>query len=199
MEDILKHRLANQIASGDLILFTGAGFSLDAKNHTGTDLPGVRKLREVLWSIAFPATSFDEGSTLGDIYQVAARRAGNKVKEALRDLLIVDSSSLPDVYRKWFSFPWARIYTLNVDDLDEAVQRAFELPRRIQSISAQKDSYPTETIELLSIHLNGRIEDYPLITFSPQQYGERTARHDPWYFHLVADLTSHPVMFVGTE
>jgi energy-coupling factor transporter ATP-binding protein EcfA2 len=199
MEDLLKQRLANQIASGELILFTGAGFSLNAVNRTGTSVPGVRRLREVLWSIAFPEEDFDEGSSLGDIYQVAARRAGNKVKDALRNLLIVDGSSIPDVYRKWFSMPWLRVYTLNVDDLDEAVERSFELPRQIQSISAIRDSYPNETTDLLSIHLNGRVEDYPDVTFSPQQYAERAARHEPWYSHLVADVTSHPVLYVGTE
>lgn len=199
MEDFLKQRLANQLASGELILFTGAGFSRDATNQIGSPIPGVRQVSEVLWAIAFPGTPFDAYSTLGDIYQVAEKRAGNKVKEALRELLIVDATLIPEVYRKWFSMPWFRIYTLNVDDLDEGVDRVFELPRRLKSLSAQKDSYPGDSGELLSIHLNGRIEDYPSMTFSPRQYAERAVRQDPWYSHLIADLTSHPVVFVGTE
>jgi hypothetical protein len=198
MEPQLRQRLANQIASGELILFTGAGFSLSANNHLGSGIPSVRRLSEALWPIAFPGTSYEESSTLGDIYEVAVSRAGNKVRDTLKDLLTVDSSSIPDCYRKWFEMPWARIYTLNVDDLDEAVHRTFEIHRRIQSINALKDSYPSETGDLLSVHLNGRVADYPDMTFSPRQYGERTARHEPWYYHLVSDLVSHPILYVGT-
>jgi hypothetical protein len=199
MEDILRQRLANQIASGELILFTGAGFSLDAINVVGSNLPSVRSLSKALWPIAFPSDPFDDRSGLGDIYDVAAKRAGTKVRDTLKDLLTVDTTLVPEGYRKWFTMPWARIYTLNIDDLDEASQNAFRLHRPIISISAQTDSYPKESTDLFSIHLNGRVADYPAITFSARQYGERTARHEPWYYHLVAELVSHPILFVGTE
>jgi SIR2-like protein len=199
MEAILRQRLANQIASGELILFTGAGFSLDAINIVGSNLPSVGTLSKALWPLAFPSDPFDDRSNLGDIYDVAARRAGNKVRDTLRDLLTTDSASIPEVYRKWFSMPWARIYTLNIDDLDEASHIAFQLHRPIRSISAQTDTYPIESTDLYSIHLNGKVADYPAVTFSARQYGERTARHEPWYYHLVADLISHPILFVGTE
>ena len=53
--------------------------------------------------------------------------------------------------------------------------------------------------DVLCIHLNGRVGDYPEMTFSDRQYGERTARPDPWYQHLVADLSNKPVVFVGTQ
>lgn len=95
--------------------------------------------------------------------------------------------------------PWYRAYTLNVDDLDESAQVAFELPRRIRSVSAITESLPPGIDQLLSVHLNGRVSDYPNVTFSPVQYGERTARPDPWYHHLVSDMAGHPVLFVGTE
>ena len=94
--------------------------------------------------------------------------------------------------------PWTRIYTLNLDDLDEAVQRTFELTRRIRTISALREGFPRSEDDLVVVHLNGRINDYPEMTFSQRQYGERTARPDPWYAHLVADISSHPVVFVGT-
>lgn len=198
MEQLLKQRLANQIASGKLILFTGAGFSLAASNKSGNNVAGVSQLRQALWEIAFPDVPFDEESSLGDIYEVAVKRAGGKVGQLLKDLFIIDSKAIPNVYRKWFSFPWLRIYTLNIDDLDEAANRSFDLPRRIEAISALSNSYPEETSSLTSIHLNGRVLEYPKVTFSPRQYGERAALHDPWFYHLVSDLVAHPILFVGT-
>jgi energy-coupling factor transporter ATP-binding protein EcfA2 len=198
MEKSLQQRLANQLASGKLILFTGAGFSLSAYNSSGSQIPSVRVLREVLWEIAFPNIVFDNESSLGDIYEVATKRAGGRVRQILRELLTVDGSRLPECYRKWYSFPWLRSYTLNVDDIDEVIQRAFSLPRPVKSISALTDNFLESDAELLSIHLNGKVSEYPDVTFSPRQYGERTARHEPWYYHLVSDLLAHPILFVGT-
>jgi hypothetical protein len=198
MDAVLRQRLANQIASGSIILFTGAGFSLSAYNLSGTHLPTVRQLREKLWQIVFPNAPFDEYSQLGDLYEVATSRAGSRVGELLRNLLQVDGRNLPECYRKWFSFPWYRIYTLNMDDMDEVVQGAYNISRRIQSISAFSESIPEPSSDLLSIHLNGKVSEYPNVTFSPRQYGERTARQEPWYSHVVADILSHPVLFVGT-
>lgn len=197
-EQILQ-RLANQVSRGDVILFTGAGFSLDAKTRTAGNVASVRRLKTLLWPIAFPGEEFDESSSLGDIYECAVRRAGGQVGEVLRTVLTVDQADLPETYHAWFSFPWFRLYTLNVDDLDEAVQHAFGLPRKIRSVSALTEGLPPQGGELLSVHLNGRVADFPDVTFSPRHYGERTARPDAWYHHLVTDLASHPILFVGTE
>src|ERR1700730_9569634 len=198
MEERLRRQLANQISRGEVVLFTGAGFSLAAKNLAGNHLPTVDQLRRDLWPIAFQTTPFDVQSTLGEIYDVATKRAGNRVGELLKNSLRVDRQSLPQVYQKWFSMPWWRIYTLNIDDLDEAVDRQFEFQRKIQSISALTNTNNRDERNLLSVHLNGRIEEYPAVTFSPRQYGERLTHFDPWYSFLVADISGHPVVFVGT-
>jgi tetratricopeptide (TPR) repeat protein len=199
VDTFLLQRLSNQMARGEVILFTGAGFSLSAKTAQDELLPGVWKLGEILWPIAFPGQPLDEDSKLSDIYEVARHAAGKRVGEALKEWLTVSSSNLPDCYRIWYSMPWYRAYTLNVDDLDEAAQVAFDLPRHLKSISAISESLPPGVDNLLSIHLNGRVADYPNVTFSPMQYGERTSKPDPWFHHLVSDMAGHPVLFVGTE
>ncbi|HEY6140366.1 MAG TPA: SIR2 family protein [Thermoanaerobaculia bacterium] len=199
MEQNLRRRLANQFASGEAILFTGAGFSLGARAQGGARLPTVRQLREALWPLAFPNQPFDERSSLADIFDVATRQAGGRVSDLLRSLLTVTTTDLPESYRLWYSMPWARIYTLNVDNLDDVVQVAFTLPRALRTVSAITSGLPPSDGKLLSVHLNGRISEYPDITFSQRQYGERTARPDPWYQHLVTDLAGHPIVFVGTE
>lgn len=199
MDKLLFQRLSNQMARGEIILFTGAGFSLSAKTNKDEPIPGVQKLRELLWSIAFSGKPLDDDSKLGDIYEVARKVAGGRVGDMLKEALHVSSRNMPDSYRVWYSMPWYRSYTLNVDDLDGAVQVGFDLPRHIRSVSALTESLPPASANLLSIHLNGRVDDYPQVTFSPMQYGERTSRPDPWYHHLVSDMAGHPVVFVGTE
>jgi hypothetical protein len=195
----LSRLLADQLSRGEVILFTGAGFSLAARARDGEQTPSAGQLRDILWPVAFPGEGTpDADSTLGDIYQCAIQQARNRTRDVLTQCLQVDHESIPKVYQTWFSTPWYRIYTLNIDDLDEAVQRKYALPVRIRSLSALSDELPARTSDLLSIHLNGKIADFPNLTFSAQQYGDRTALPDPWYRHLVAELSTHPVIFVGT-
>lgn len=198
METNDRRLLARQLAEGRVVLFTGAGFSLDAKSKAGTSVPSVTQLRRLLWNIAFPSDPIDESSSLGDIFEVASKRSGNTVRSILNSHLSVEHTSLTGEYRLWFSFPWHRHYTLNVDDLDEQAARAFSLPRRVRSLSALRDSFVAAGSELLSIHLNGRARDYPDVTFSAREYGQRAAQPDEWYQALSADLLSHPVVFVGS-
>lgn len=100
--------------------------------------------------------------------------------------------------------PWARCYTLNIDDLAAATGRRFTLPRNVRPVSAtsgaEEAGFALGPDVLEVIHLNGTIEDVPSdVTFSVSQYAERLARPDPFYLRLVGDLLSHPVVFVGTR
>jgi hypothetical protein len=181
-----------------VILFVGAGFSRSAVSRSAKQLPGVDELRKALWDIAFPGVAFD-GSDLDDVYESAAMQAGNATVQLMRDRLTVDPSKLPEEYRIWFSFPWYRAYSLNIDDLEQAAQRSFDLPRAIRSVSALRDSLPASSGELLWVHLNGDLADLPNVTFSQRQYGERQATWEAWYANLVREMQHHPVLFVGTS
>jgi hypothetical protein len=117
-----------------------------------------------------------------------------------------DPESLVDWYRALLGLPWARWYTLNVDDLALAASRAFDLPRRIVTISATAglvtaaDSDQVQADVLQVVHLNGTLADIPhAVTFSNTQYHERLARHEPWYQRLAVDLLTHPFVFIGTR
>lgn len=184
--------------NGELVLFTGAGFSAEAISVAGTKVPVGAALRETLWQFAYPGEPFEESSALGDLYQIAVRRAQNRLGDELRRILTVNHSELPDFYRIWFATPWRTIYTLNLDDIAEAAVRRFRLPVPITSISAISDETLPVGGQLMSVHLNGRISDFPKVTFSDVQYGERTALPDAWYRHLSADLSAFSVVFVGT-
>lgn len=196
--DALVADLEPHVAEGRLVLFTGAGFSRDARTISGDPVPMSATLAELLWPIAFPGAGPDD-SRLEDLYECAVAADEEATGRALRSKLIVDESTLPTFYETWFSVPWRRAYTLNVDDLDVAADRRWSLPAPVRSVSALSSGLPPRVDGLLSVHLNGRVDDFPAMTFSQLQYGQRTAVPDPWYQHLAADLQEGPVVFVGTS
>ncbi len=193
------HELAEAIGSGDAILFTGAGFSAEACCRAGTALPDSAQMARDLWAILFPGEEPDE-STLADLYDIALVRAPDALREYVATHLRLGDAPLPDSFRAWFSAPWHRIYTLNVDDLEAAVERQFDLPRPLRTVSALATPPPAIDGALDVIHLNGIAGDVAKqVTFSTMQYAARLARRDKAYERLVADLDSHAIVFVGTK
>jgi hypothetical protein len=197
-------RLRSQASRGELILFTGAGFSLGTKDHAGRTIPSSYELKRELWRLCYADDPFDEHCALGDLYAAALRKNKSALTELLRTRLTIAPQSVPDYYQAYFNFPWLRCYTLNVDDLESAVSRRFGLTRQIVSVSArtQKAIGPLATTPgsgLEVVHLNGMIPDAAdLLTFSETQYAERIRDQEPWYSRCVVDLTARPVVFVGT-
>ncbi|MGA9885754.1 MAG: SIR2 family protein [Candidatus Acidiferrales bacterium] len=196
-------RLRSQASRGELVLFTGAGFSLGAKDYSGRVIPSSAQLKREIWDICYPDEQFDDTSSLGDLYGAALRRKKTELERLLRERLSVDPASLPEYYGTIFTFPWFRCYTLNVDDLESAVARRFGAQRQPVSISARtgdglgKVRSTERGLEV--IHLNGMIPDSPeLLTFSESQYAERIRNQEPWYSCCVVDITARPVVFVGT-
>jgi hypothetical protein len=188
------------------ILFTGAGFSAGAANISGNNIPLAGNLTERIWSLLYGATPLDPATSLQDIYANALRAKRNALSELLRDQMTVDSGTLPGFYERYFSFPWQRIYTLNIDTLEAAAEASFSLPRKIISSSAVGRAQSGTPLGrdlsgcLEVIHLNGALSDVPDgVTFSMPQYGSRLASPDPWYTQIAAELASTPFIFVGTE
>ncbi len=190
--------LRSRLSRGQIALFTGAGFTRAATAVDGQPVPGSRDLRDALWPIAFPGEPVDDASTLAEVFGCAIEQSQKRVAALMEKCLRVSPENLPGSYRTWFAMPWSRMYTLNVDDLDDVAQRTFTLPRRIRPVSASQ-SVPVNTSDLWSIHLNGRIDDLPNVTFAPPQYGKRSPGRDPWYATLVADMLSMSFVFVGTS
>ena len=183
------------------MLFTGAGFSLKAKNFSGDTIPTYNELRTKLWNLCFPHNECDD-SSLQDLYDHAHRRHPKETAELVRSLLTVDPNTLPSWYKEIFSLPWSRCYTLNIDDLASAAEEAFSLPRSMTSISATTTARraQTSTQVLEVIHLNGTLDDLPNnVTFSLTQFADRLANFDPFYLEFTADLISRPVIIIGTR
>lgn len=192
--------LRTQFARARPILFTGAGFSLAARAIGGGHLPTAEQLKEAIWNLVFPGTPVSPNASLQDVYDAALLRARRDLIGLLQKRLSVDADTLPRWYETYFALPWRRSYTLNVDNLELAALRAFPQARGIRVISATEPEPPAiSDARLQVIHLNGTLEQVPDdVRFSRRQYAERLGRPDPWYSMLVADLLSHPCIFIGT-
>ena len=197
-------RLASQMRRAQVVLFTGAGFSLDAKDQQGEPLPTVGGLRKELWQLCYPNEPIAEDTALGDVYQVAVRRQRKQLLDLIERRLAVDAATLPGFYELYFEMPWSRVYTLNIDDLEQAASQRFSLRRPVTSISATRasDAAVMSSRQLSSlevVHLNGMVGQRPEeLTFSEDQYAKRIANAEPWYARCAADLRSRPVVFLGT-
>ena len=197
-------RLRSQISRAEIVLFTGAGFSLSAKNRDGQPLPSGGELKQALWQICFPNEPFDNIATLGDLYGVALQHHSSALRQLLEVRLRVDQDSLPTFYQLYVELPWFRWYTLNVDDLAEVLSRKFEPTRPLVTVSAtsvdsNRRNIPTSLPPLEVVHLNGIVPGPPeSLTFSETQYAARIANQEPWYSRCVADITCRPTIFIGT-
>jgi hypothetical protein len=203
-ENLLPH-LSRQFERAAPILFTGAGFSLSAENIDCEAVPDYQRLKKLLWQLCFPDESYDDSVSLQDIYEQARLRHRLKLSDLLTRSFSVRPETIPSFYRRIFSMPWGRCYTLNLDDLAEATNRQFDLPRPILAISATTSptiqlSISDSSKKLQVVHLNGKLSDGPdHVTFSSTQYGERLARPETWYVLLAAEMLSRPVVFIGTR
>jgi len=176
---------------------------LSAKNMLGEPMPTPDKLRAKIWSICFPDSPLDPQSTLQHLFETAALRHKNELRQLLIASLTTDANKLPDWYKTFFAMPWHKVYTLNIDDIELATARKYPLPRKIAAVSATKttfDNRESDKIFLRVIHLNGTLDDLvDNVTFSMSQYAERLARQEPVYVELASELLSHPFVFIGTK
>lgn len=190
--------LRRSLENGTAILFTGAGFSRTALNRIGHPIPLGSELRAPLWEVAFPGEPFDPGASLGDVFDAALRTAQSRTRAVLTDWLTTDPAAVPEMYADFLRVPWYRIYTLNMDDLIDATQRRFTIDTEITAVSAVSDELPAPD-RLTAIHMNGRLSDFPQLTFSAPQYGERTASQEIIYPLMVRELATHCTVFIGTQ
>ena len=192
--------LEGRLKRGDMVLFTGAGFSGAACNILGDRIPSVDDLRAALNKLVYPGTPLRDDDGLQDLFGLARGRAWSRLRDLLRTSFAVDRNAVPDMYREIFSAAWWKVYTLNIDDLADAVQASQTLPRRLISSSPRKSSALAPEGALEVVHLNGRWSDGPdHVTFSADQFGARFPGADPLHAQCAVDILLRPVLFVGTE
>jgi hypothetical protein len=132
-------------------------------------------VKSALWELCFPGTGEDSTSNLQTWYETAQLQQRARISELLPPMLADNADTIPEWYAAIFSLPWHKCYTLNIDDLDAAVSRAFDLPRKIEPVSVERAmTWKVSSEALEVVHLNGTLADIPDdITFSASQYAER--------------------------
>lgn len=200
LETVYLPHLKTHISSGSLVLFTGAGFSLEAISQSGDTLPSTTRLTQELWDLCFPGDEFEPDTVLQDIYEQALARHAQELRNILHKRFIVDSEASPSWYKEVMAAPWLRAYTLNIDNLMEEVGAQVLTQRNVKCVSAFSDNISMLSDQSLDvIHLNGALADVPdKVTFSRTQYASRIGS-DPFYQQLSADLLTRPVVFIGSS
>ncbi|MEH6458006.1 MAG: SIR2 family protein [Cocleimonas sp.] len=147
------NKLKSKLSSGNAVLITGAGFSLDCKNISGGTPPLSTELsRKFCEEFGLPVTedlkyTSDVCITLGD---------KDDVLQVLKNSysLVAPSKANIDIC----SIPWRRIYTTNYDNSVELSYLANQ--KSIESLSLLDK--PEEYIkhkQALCVHLNGSIQN----------------------------------------
>lgn len=191
--------IVNAILRGEAVLLTGAGFSRAMTDTYGDPLPIGSELSRSIWPIAFGDADFDPDTALSMVYEASRVKSPILLREQLERHFQIDRNLLPERYKTWFALPWHRIYTLNIDDGDEAVAD-LTAGSRLQIVSALTEHTPgvLRSDRLPVVHINGRLQDFPELTFSPWEFANRTASSDPWYQEFVTDIAARPVVVVGS-
>jgi len=188
--------LKRQFQLGRVTLFTGAGFSLDAKNFQNSEPPLGYALGKKLADIGgFPY----EGEPLPQVYSAVQKRTGRpQLEELLRTNYSI--TTFDPWYQKVSGLVWNRIYTTNIDDLLEKVY-GVQGQQRLTTIPCPNSfrPQPKTPATLQYVKLHGCVNNLDRgIRFSLEEFSQLQVEEDPWYTQLVDDIYFGPVIFVGT-
>ncbi|WP_162246160.1 P-loop NTPase [Sanguibacter sp. Leaf3] len=196
MDEHIEKHLNRVIASGDAILFVGAGFSREARDTSGRELPAGVALGKEIWKIAFPVEPYDRQASLQDIFSAAKRTNIQELKRLLEQRLRTAPRTLPEFYKRYFHVAWSGVYTINIDNVLELSSSAAGRP--YTPVSGLSNRTPIAQVHTIT-HLNGMLSDFPNVTFTADDFGARTARTDGHYAALASRLPQSPVIYIGTE
>lgn len=184
------------ITDGRLILFLGAGASTSSTNRLSEHPPLSAKLAEL---IAGTIGWQYNGEPLGTTYSAAKSIS----EEAVNTLLCQQyQHCTPSAeYLAISEYPWARIYTTNIDD---ALENALRL-RSKQKITARNRNDRVHDKDqvfqrLDYVYLNGtvnRVDDG--FIFSAEEYGQSSARPPLWYEEMASDFFQCNFLFIGSR
>ncbi|WP_078125188.1 SIR2 family protein [Leptospira alexanderi] len=192
-------KIKRRISSG-IILFTGAGFSKATKDYNGKHLPLGEELADELWSQYFKNETRDR-STLKDIFHHARKKDPKGLTNYLLNRFRVNPNELPPEYEDYIKFPWAKVYTLNIDNLWEVMSTKYESPFKINPISATSLKQHQRGVKrnLDIIHLNGKLSDVPNdVSFTDEDFGHALIKENPYYTEFSSEFLKQMFFFIGS-
>lgn len=181
---------------GRLYLLLGAGASYGSKSADGVDLPMGDQLSKELASLMGWDYKYEP---LSKVYSAVNRINSARLHDFFKRRLTNTKPSQELLVLT--SYPWARIYTLNIDDCTETALRK----NRVQELEIYHQNSPLSDVDpvyksVQLIKLNGSA-DLPNdgFVFSPQEYGEGSTRLPAWYRELGNDYSSYSFLFIGSK
>ncbi len=192
--DLLSRRMKQHAP----ILFTGAGFSYGSRNAAGRDLPLGYGLKEALATellcLDCAGADYTEfmGMSLSEAYSVAYRECEVRAAEFLRRLF---TDCIPRPFHSTVaSYPWYRIYTLNIDDLMEAAA-----PKGRLNIINSRHPMLGEPGRIDYVKLHGCVQNHSEgFVFSQEEYS-RVSIAGKRYADLTHDLSLHDFVIIGAN
>jgi hypothetical protein len=195
-----QNYLIRNLGLAKVVLFLGAGFSSEARNRIGTNIPLGRQLATLIWDYLKYDGDYDNTS-LQEMYEamISTGLPHAEIADFLESRYIVDD--FPKEYAALDSAIWYRIYSTNIDDL---VEKAYHGQTRQVDVFRFPEADTVERDQSLSriqlIKLNGGLPCRPSeVTFSVRQYASRANEPDPLYAQFVRDYSTHPTIFLGSE
>ncbi|MBS1634621.1 MAG: SIR2 family protein [Bacteroidetes bacterium] len=192
--------LKRLIGRNEVVLFLGAGFSLNAKNKLGEHFPTGKSLGQKIWDFVQYKGVYD-GTPLPEMYQafVNAGIKKNLKKDFLENNLL--SGEIPDIYNA-ISIPyWYKVYTLNIDDILNKIYSRKN--KKYEELIYPKDEFKERDQSLERTHmiyLHGKLPCEPEdLIFSTKQYAKSQLSHQPLYAQFVYDYATKPTIFLGTD
>jgi len=192
----MNNQILNAFTHGRLIIFLGAGASFGSKSKSGLPLPMGSELAVELAKEAGLEYA-DEG--LDEVYAAARHELGSRLDAFFEQRLRHCQASQALI--ELASYPWPRIYTLNIDDaLEDALRKNSKQQYSIRAATdpiAERDPF----LELVDIvKLNGSVDRIANgLIFSPAEYAKATSRSLSWYEELSFDFVRNTFLFIGTK
>ena len=193
----MNEQIKKAYSEGRLILFLGAGASIGSKNRQDIDPPLGHKLAQLIASES--QLEFEESDSLSDVYAAGKSVLGGRLDDLLERHYRHCAPSRE--YVSLAKFPWARIYTTNIDDAFETALIRNSCQRvsvrlRDDCVKDKDQMYN----ELDYVYLNGSISKIAKgFIFSPEEYGSASASSPLWYEELASDYMQCMFVFIGTS
>ncbi|WP_072206964.1 SIR2 family protein [Klebsiella quasipneumoniae] len=188
-----------RINSGKAIIFTGAGFSRNAKNIANVEPPLAKELSKKIGALAGLGDDNEDLMFTSHFYLKHGNK--NELLKLLKDNFVLREVS--ESHQKICSLPWRRFYTTNYDNSIELA--SLLVGKRIESLDI--DDLPKDYLSQgdLCVHLNGVIDkatiadlDSKIKLTNSSYLSPQSFLSSQWNYVFKRDLeTASAVIFVG--
>jgi hypothetical protein len=198
MHDTTIEEVLHRVSGGGAICFLGAGFSTEATDADGLQLPGTSKLQEEICKMI--GVDRESGGSLTDLAEFCQARAEFAPKFRLLLVRRLTSTRPSANQQRLLAAPWRAIFTTNFDDVVESCVDA----NRLQTVRPQSDVNNIVVGRTPLYYLHGRARDLaetdvdPLIVVSETNYLELRSRNKPLHSAFLNELhCATQVVFIG--